>query len=117
MPTKRDYYEILGVSKSTSADDIKKAYRNLAMKYHPDKGGDAEKFKEIDEAYKFLINKKESFSPSSDPSYSYNYEYAINNLEKLYFSHKKECENCKSDPTKCLWYNALEISKLFIKRR
>ena len=117
MLTENKCYIALGLPPSSSSSEIKARYRNLAMKYHPDKGGDAEKFKEIDEAYKFLINKKESFSPSSDPSYSYNYEYAINNLEKLYFSHKKECENCKSDPTKCLWYNALEISKLFIKRR
>ena len=55
MPTKRDYYEILGVSKSASADDIKRAYRRLAMQHHPDKhGGDDAKFKEIGEAYEAL---------------------------------------------------------------
>ncbi len=51
---KRDYYEILGVSKNASLDEIKKAYRKLAHQYHPDKGGDAEKFKEINEAYQVL---------------------------------------------------------------
>ncbi|HAL87890.1 MAG TPA: molecular chaperone DnaJ, partial [Clostridiales bacterium] len=55
---KRDYYEVLGVDKSASADDIKKAYRKLAMKYHPDRNpGDKtaeEKFKEVGEAYAVL---------------------------------------------------------------
>lgn len=53
--TQRDYYEILGVNKSASDDEIKKAYRKLAVKYHPDKeGGSEEKFKEISEAYEVL---------------------------------------------------------------
>ncbi|MCD6279817.1 molecular chaperone DnaJ [Candidatus Micrarchaeota archaeon] len=52
---KRDYYDVLGVSRNATEKDIKKAYRRLAMKYHPDrKGGDAEKFKEISEAYAVL---------------------------------------------------------------
>jgi molecular chaperone DnaJ len=52
---KRDYYEVLGVSKSASADEIKKAFRKLAVKYHPDKdGGDEAKFKEASEAYEIL---------------------------------------------------------------
>jgi len=53
--TKRDYYEILGVSKDASADEIKKAFRRLAVQHHPDKeGGDESKFKEINEAYEVL---------------------------------------------------------------
>ena len=53
--SKRDYYEVLGVSKNASADEIKKAFRRLAVKYHPDKeGGSEEKFKEINEAYEVL---------------------------------------------------------------
>ena len=57
---KRDYYEVLGVARNASEDDIKKAYRKLAMKYHPDRNqGDAakgaeEKFKEVKEAYEML---------------------------------------------------------------
>lgn len=53
-----DYYKILGVEKGASDDEIKKAYRKLAHKYHPDKsGGDAEKFKEINSAYQVLSDK------------------------------------------------------------
>lgn len=58
MAQKRDYYEILGVSKTAADDEIKKAYRKLAIKYHPDKNPDdpsaEEKFKEAAEAYGVL---------------------------------------------------------------
>lgn len=53
--SKRDYYEVLGVSKDASADEIKKAFRKAAVKHHPDKeGGDETRFKEINEAYDVL---------------------------------------------------------------
>jgi molecular chaperone DnaJ len=52
---KRDYYDILGVSKSASADEVKRAYRKLAKEHHPDKhGGDDSQFKELGEAYEVL---------------------------------------------------------------
>src|SRR5438093_2633670 len=57
--TRRDYYEILGITKTASAEEIKRAYRRMAMKYHPDRNGDNKaeaesKFKECAEAYEVL---------------------------------------------------------------
>ncbi|HVX24367.1 MAG TPA: molecular chaperone DnaJ [Candidatus Saccharimonadales bacterium] len=54
MAGKRDYYEVLGVGKSASADEIKKAFRKAAIEHHPDRGGDETKFKEVNEAYEVL---------------------------------------------------------------
>ncbi len=54
----KDYYAILGIDRKASKDDIKKAFRKLAQKHHPDKGGDESKFKEITEAYSILSDEK-----------------------------------------------------------
>jgi len=54
----KDYYKILGVARNASKEEIKKAFRELAHKYHPDKGGDPARFKEINEAYQVLSDDK-----------------------------------------------------------
>ena len=63
-----DPYEILEVSTSASQDEIKKAFREKALKYHPDKGGDEEKFKQVNEAYSILsdANKRSHYDAMKD---------------------------------------------------
>jgi curved DNA-binding protein len=65
-----DYYSTLGLKRGASAEEIKKAYRSLAMKHHPDRGGDEKKFKEISAAYEILSNpdKKQMFDAGVDPN-------------------------------------------------
>lgn len=84
----KNYYEVLGISKIASADEIKKAYRNLAFKYHPDRNsGDKaaeEKFKEINEAYDVLSDEKkradyDSFGTSNSHYSGTNNSYNRNN--------------------------------------
>ena len=61
MKMGKDYYKILGLTRGANEDDIKKAYRKMALKYHPDKNktpGAEEKFKEIAEAYEVLSDKR-----------------------------------------------------------
>lgn len=64
-----DYYSILGLSRGATDDQIKKAYRSLAMKHHPDRGGDEQKFKEIAQAYEVLSDpeKKRMVDSGVDP--------------------------------------------------
>jgi len=80
----KDYYQILGISREASQDEIKKAYRKLAHKYHPDKGGDEKKFKEINEAYQVLSDKEKKaqydrfgrvFEGGFEPGFDFNWAW------------------------------------------
>jgi DnaJ-class molecular chaperone len=65
-----DYYSTLGLKRGANDDEIKKAYRSLAMKHHPDRGGDEKKFKEISQAYEFLSDpdKRRIIDMGGDPN-------------------------------------------------
>ena len=58
-----DLYNILGVSRNADESEIKKQYRKLCLTHHPDKGGDDEMFKKIDDAYKTIIKNISDFKP------------------------------------------------------
>lgn len=93
MAEKRDYYEVLGISKTASADEIKKAYRKLAIKYHPDKNqGDAsaeEKFKEATEAYEVLSDEKkreayDRFGHAGVNNMGHDYSHVYNDFSDIF---------------------------------
>src|SRR2546430_9779053 len=73
---KRDYYEVLGLERNASADEVKRAYRKLAVKFHPDKNPDdphtVEKFKELGEAYDVLMDgdKRAAYDRSGHAAFS-----------------------------------------------
>ncbi len=79
--SKRDYYDVLGVSKSASDSELKKAFKKLAMKYHPDRNPDddsaAEKFKEAAEAYDVLSD------PQKKSTYDQFYQIHKKNLHMI----------------------------------
>ena len=108
---KRDYYEVLGVEKNASDAEIKKAYRKLAMKYHPDQNpGDKsaeEKFKEINEAYEVLsdADKKArydqygfagvdpNFNPNAGAGFGGGFDFYLTNYLKLTLQGKYSLMN------------------------
>ncbi|TSC93827.1 MAG: hypothetical protein CEN87_727 [Parcubacteria group bacterium Licking1014_1] len=89
-----DYYQVLGLSRNATDEDIKKSFHKLAHKYHPDKGGDEKKFKEINEAYQVLSDKNkraqydqfgrvfEQGSPGGDPGFDFNWVWQNRGKEK-----------------------------------
>jgi molecular chaperone DnaJ len=98
MATKRDYYEILGVAKNATSEEIKKAYRKLALKYHPDRNPgdkDAEaKFREATEAYEILSDEQkrkqyDQFGHAATQGSGHNYE----NMEDIFENFSDIFEN------------------------
>jgi len=81
----KDYYSILGINRSASDTDIKKAYRKLAGKHHPDRGGDADQFKQIQEAYDTLSDKSKRTAYDS-PQGFYTQRNNFDDIVNKYFT-------------------------------
>lgn len=69
-----DYYSILGVNRNATPQEIKKAYKKLAMQHHPDRGGDSQKFQQVTQAYEILSNsdKRNAYDRPTGPDFSFN---------------------------------------------
>jgi len=93
-------YETLGVSINATLKEIKKAYRKLAFKYHPDKGGDAEKFNEVQEAYeeleKLFCNECEA-----KRGHTKDCEKKKREEEEKKKNKNNKCDSCKKDKKDC----------------
>lgn len=89
-----NYYSILGIDKSASQEDIKKAYRRLASQHHPDKGGDTSMFQKIEEAYRILSDpqKKQEYDNPAPQFNSFNFNFGpdifgMHGMDNDIFSH------------------------------
>lgn len=118
-----DHYKVLGIKKNSSKEEIKKAYKKLALKHHPDTGGDSKKFLEISESYQILMNdiKRAEFdnlrtSTSNDTMYdafgnkiSINIEISLTlTLEQLHKGWK--CSNFEYQTNTGIQYVDIELS-------
>lgn len=79
-----DYYSVLGVGRDASPDDIKKAYRRLASKHHPDKGGDNAKFQEIQAAYETLSNPQKRQQYDNPQPHGFHFDIHTDNMEGMF---------------------------------
>lgn len=103
------YYDILGVSKESSQDEIKKAFRKLALVNHPDKGGDPEKFKEISEAYETLsdIDRREEYD---NPQPEMNFGGGNSDIFNMFFGGGRRQEEPQCEDIQFTLDIALELA-------
>ena len=81
----KDYYQILNIPRTASADEIKRAYRRLASQHHPDKGGDTARFQEVEEAYRVLgdANRRQEYD-NPRPTFNFNRGAPGFNLDEIF---------------------------------
>lgn len=111
----KDFYKILEVEKNASPDKIKSQYKILARKYHPDKGGDPDKFKEISEAYENLSdpNKKKIYDINQNPQTAlFNSFFFDRNLSNLDHMFSNININNLSESRQTSFTNKIKIEKI-----
>lgn len=105
----KDYYSVLGVSKTASESEIKKAYRKLASQHHPDRGGDAGKFKEIQEAYDALSNASKR-AEYDNPQGFYSQRHNFDDILDQYFTQfnmRSQMQNSRIN----LWISLEDVAR------
>ena len=113
----QNYYTLLGIDTNASNEDIRKAYKKLAIKHHPDKGGDIEKFREIGNAYETLSNTE---TRSTYDTHLYNKQH-MNNINQMnHMNHQmnpmdifNKFFNNNFDGFESIFFNNINISKSF----
>ena len=99
----KDYYQVLGVAKTASVEDIKKAFRKQALKMHPDQGGDEQAFLELKQAFEYLItnqpkdseiNLSASYDPFTDTAYYQHTFFAPEHDRMAEFERSIRAEGC-----------------------
>ena len=106
-----DYYSTLGVARTASADEIKKAYRKLASQHHPDKGGDTKKFQEIQAAYETLGDetKRAGYNHPQMPAGGFHQNFNFNEIFNMFgatFQHPQQREHARMT----LWIRIQDVA-------
>ena len=104
-----DYYRILGIDKTASESDIKKAYRKLASKHHPDRGGDADTFKQVQEAYDVLSN-RDKRNAYDTPQGFYSQRHNFDDIVDQYFTQFNVRSQMR-DSRINLWINLEDVAR------
>lgn len=109
----KNYYEILGVAKNASDDEIKKAFRKLAMQHHPDRGGDGAKFQEINEAYAVLSDptKKQQYDNPSQFNFSSGPQFNFNDFFEIFGARQRSMHEAqRRTPRLELWIDLKDVA-------